>query len=208
MGQAYIALRRPGDARGGWSGLITCGGRTRTPATLWRFPRPHWVACIAMAGDYTRAETLLREALGASNPESDSIGTIRNSLADLLREEGRGAEARELFAESLQQEGVARTQRINAMIGLAEIDLQTGDREASARKWNEVLEMARGDKDEISEAIALRGLGSMWLSAANLARAEPLLRHALSIMESNREAPPECVATTLSMMAAALSRRE
>lgn len=152
------------------------------------------------AGDYARAEVLLREALGVPDPDTNSTGRIRNNLGDLLREQGRITEARQLYLDTLQQEDVSSKQRMNALIGLAEIDRQTGDREASAKKWNEVLAIARGQGDELSEAIASRGLASMWLSAGDLARSEPLLRRSLSIMETNPEATPADLANALSGM--------
>src|SRR6202041_1701806 len=105
------------------------------------------------SGGYARGGALLREGLGVRDPDPESTAKIRYSLADLLREEGRVAEARRLFLETLQQDDVSSKQRLNALMGLAELDRQDNDREAGAKKWNEVLEMARSQHDEISEAI-------------------------------------------------------
>lgn len=200
LGQVYRRLGRPGDARE-W---------LERACDAWRAdpPEGHGMAVAISslgslhrdAGDYTDAEALLREALRIADPDPDSTANIRYSLADLLREEGRGAEARQLFLETFHQDDVSSKQRLNALMGLAEIDRQADDRESSAKKWNEVLEMARSRQDELSEAIASRGLASMWLSAGDLARAEPLLRRSLSMMEANPEASPVDIANALSSM--------
>jgi tetratricopeptide (TPR) repeat protein len=200
VGQAYRKLGRSSDARE-W---------LERACDVWRAGsrEGHGMAVAISslgslhrdAGDYAQAEALLREALGVRDPDPDSTAKIRYSLADLLREEGRVAEAQQLFLETSHQDDVSSKQRLNALMGLAEIDGQADDREAGAKKWNEVLEMSRSQRDELSEAIASRGLASMWLSAGDLARAEPLLRRSLSIMETNPEATPVDLANTLSSM--------
>jgi tetratricopeptide (TPR) repeat protein len=153
------------------------------------------------AGDYARTEALLREALAANNPDRNSADMIRNALGDLVREEGRFREARSLLAETLRQDGAAWQQRVNALTGLADIDRQTAGWTASQREWNEVLSIARAQNDRIAEAIASRGLASMWLSAGNPSRAEPLFRRALSIVESEPAASPDQIASALSGLA-------
>ncbi|MGA2711615.1 MAG: tetratricopeptide repeat protein [Bryobacteraceae bacterium] len=201
LGQAYRLLGRPNDAKE-W---------LRQAYDVWRAD-PHAghntaVAASSLgslfrdAGDYARAEIFLREALGVSNLDPDSAAMVRTVLADLLREQGRVAEARGLFLETVNhREGVLSKNLVNALIGLAEIDGKAGDREASAKEWNEVLAIARSEGDELSEAIASRGLGSMWLTAGDPARAEPLLRRSLSIMESNPGATPLDLANALCSM--------
>jgi tetratricopeptide (TPR) repeat protein len=200
LGQAYRRLGRPSDAKE-WLERACDAWRTG--------PREGHVLAVAIsslgslhrdAGDYARAEALLREALGVRDPDPDSAAKIRYRLADLLREEGRVTEARQLFLETLHQGDVSPKQRLNALMGLAEIDGQADDRESGAKKWSEVLEMARSQQDEVSEAIASRGLALMWLSAGDLSRAEPLLRRALSIMETNPEATPVDLANALCSM--------
>jgi tetratricopeptide (TPR) repeat protein len=161
------------------------------------------------AGDYARAETLLREALAAlrevlpaNNKDLASADMIRNALGDLLREQGRFNEAAVLLSESLHRDGVAWQQRVNALTGLAEIDRQMRDWKASEEKWNEARAIAHAQNDPATEAIATRGLASMWASTGNLARAEPLFRRALSIVESNPATPPDQTASVLSGLAA------
>jgi tetratricopeptide (TPR) repeat protein len=202
LGQTYRLLGRPNDAKEWlrqaydvWRADLHAGHNTAVAASSLG-------SLYRDGGDYAQAEVFLREALGVSNLDPDPAAMIRTVLADLLREQGRVVEARGLFLETAdRREGVLPKNLVNALIGVAEIDAETGDREASAKKWNEVLAIARGEEDELSEAIASRGLGSMWLTAGDLARAEPLLRRSLSIMESNGGATPVDLANALSGMA-------
>jgi tetratricopeptide (TPR) repeat protein len=151
--------------------------------------------------DYPEAERLLREALVSPACDSESKGLIRNNLADLLREEGRSTEAQPLFKESIDTNAVSWKQRFSALIGLADIDRQKGDWEASVNQWNEALEICRRELDAGAEAVALHGLGMTWLQAGETARAEPLLRRSLWIMESNSDMPPEQLASAHSGLA-------
>ena len=153
------------------------------------------------AGDYARAEALWREALAAEHHDLASADMIRNALGDLLREQGRFIEAEALLTESFHHDGNAWQQRVNALTGLADIARQKGDWRSSEEKWNEALAIAHEQNDRNTEAIATRGLASMWVSAGNLARAEPLFRRALSIVESIPEAKPDQRASVLSGLA-------
>ena len=154
-----------------------------------------------IAGDYTSSERLLRESLTFPSCNADSRAMLRNNLADLLREEGRTSEAQTLFKESLSLDAISWQQRVGALIGLADINHQNGDWAASIGQWNEVLEICRREHDERTEAIALRGLGAAWLASGAPARAEPLLRRALRMMEDNPEMPLEEVANAHSSLA-------
>jgi tetratricopeptide (TPR) repeat protein len=149
------------DPRQGFSLAVTAGNL----ADLYR-----------TTGDYRRAERFLREALVSPQCDPESRGLIRNNLADLLREVGRTTEAQSLFKESIDSGSVPWQLRAGALIGLADIDGQKGDWEASIGRWNEVLEICRREKDEKTEAIALRGFAVTWLRSGTAARAEPLLR--------------------------------
>jgi tetratricopeptide (TPR) repeat protein len=143
------------------------------------------------SGDYAGAERVLREG----------AGMLRNNLADLLREEGRSTEARALFEESVRESSDSWRRRVGALIGLADIDRQQGNWEASVDQWNEALEICRREHDEQSEAIALEGLGVTWLQSGTAVRAESLLRRSLRMMENNPDMPPEEVATAHSGLA-------
>jgi tetratricopeptide (TPR) repeat protein len=145
--------------------------------------------------EYPEAERLLREALASPVCDAESKGLLRNNLADLLREEGRSTEAEPLFKESIDLSATPWKQRVGALIGLADIDRQKGDWETSVSRWSEALEICRRERDPRAEAVALRGLGITWLKAGVPARAEPLLRRSLSIMENDTDMPAEQVAS-------------
>jgi tetratricopeptide (TPR) repeat protein len=152
-------------------------------------------------GDYPGSERVLREALVSPSGDAESRAMLLNLLADLLREEGRSSEAQPLFEESIGIGVISWQQRVGALIGLAEIDRQYGEWAASVNRWNEVLEICRRERDEKAEAMALRGLGMTWLDSGAPARAEPLLRRGLRIMENNTDMPPEEVAGAHSSLA-------
>jgi tetratricopeptide (TPR) repeat protein len=151
--------------------------------------------------DYPRAERLLREALVSPSDDADARAILRNNLADLLREEGRSAEAQPLFRESLNLGAISWTQRVGALIGLADIDNQNGEWAASIDQWNRALEICRRERDERAEAIALRGLGKTWLDSGMPARAEPLLRRGVRMMENIADMPLEEVANAHASLA-------
>ncbi len=201
LGQAYRELRQPKEAKE-W---------LEQACEIWRKEPDagHYLAVSASSlgeiyrdtGDYAHAETLLREALAAKTGDLNTADMIRNALGDLLREQGRFSEAAALLSETLHRDGVAWQQRVNALTGLADIDRQTRDWKASEEKWNKALAISHAQNDRTTEAIATRGLASMWVSAGNLARAEPLFRRALSILDSNPEARPDQAASVLSGLA-------
>lgn len=134
--------------------------------------------------DYKTAEGYLREAMTASEKDPVAFASIENALADLLREQGRTDEAKALFTATLAGPGLTPQLRENALLGLADIDRSEGKSEISAREWNSAIDLARSGHDEVSEAIALRGLGETWFDSGSPARAEPLFRKSLSLLES------------------------
>jgi hypothetical protein len=153
------------------------------------------------SGDYWAAERVLREWLGSEPVGSVSRPMVQNTLADLLREEGRPAEARQLFSQIVDAPGAPPQLRLNALIGLADVDLLRGDWKTSVDEGNTALEIARGAADTESEAIVLRGLGRAWLKGGSAARAAPLLRQSLSKLENDAAAPPLQVAESLGALA-------
>jgi tetratricopeptide (TPR) repeat protein len=146
-------------------------------------------------GDYVAAERTLRDASASPCNDARSRILLRNDLADLLREEGRSIEARPLFQQTLDSPDTASPQRVTALIGLADIGRQDRAWEQSIALWNQALDLSRSDHDSGTEAIELRGLASTWLAAGSSARAEPLFRRALKLMESDPVLPPEQIAT-------------
>ena len=79
------------------------------------------------AGDYSKAEAVLRLALGSADRDPDEyVRSLRNGLADLLREEGRFAEARQFYTSVLNAPGVTvytRQQILTRLSGpIADLD--------------------------------------------------------------------------------------
>lgn len=159
------------------------------------------VSSYHRSGDYHAAEASLRDWLAAEPAASPMHLTVQNNLAHLLREEGRNTEARQLFAQTIDSPGVTPDQRLSALIGLADIDEQRGTSKASIDEWNSAVELAHNSGDTTSEADALRGLGHTWLCAGSPARAEPLLRRSLRMVENDTTASPLQVAASLGAMA-------
>jgi tetratricopeptide (TPR) repeat protein len=145
-------------------------------------------------GDYQGAEVVLRGELSSDICDVQTRGFLRNRLADLLREQGRTAEAQTLFRQTLDSRDLTPRERISSLVGLADIDRQQSAWQTSISQWSEALELSRHEKDEAAEAIVLRGLGITWLEAGSPARAEPLLRRSLKLMEANAGVPSEEVA--------------
>ncbi len=152
-------------------------------------------------GDYSSAEQVLREVLESPLSDANSIAYVRDNLADLLREEGRSKDAQQLFRETLSARDVSAREQAAALIGLADIDRQQGAWGSSIEQWNQVLDISRHERDGAMETIALRGLGSTWLQSGSASRAEPLLRHAMKLVESDPSMPPEEVASAHSALA-------
>lgn len=152
-------------------------------------------------GDYSGAERVLRGMPESPRADATSLAFIRNNLADLLREEGKTEEAQQLFRETLNAHDIAAREQAGALIGLADIERQQAAWGSSIDQWNKVLDISRQEHDEAMETIALRGLGSTWLQSGSASRAEPLLRRALKLAESNPDMPPEEVADTHAALA-------
>jgi tetratricopeptide (TPR) repeat protein len=175
-------------------------GEDRTQRIAFKNRQIRLVDSYRDSGDYQAAERVLREWLGSEPAGSASRLMVQNALADLLREEGRREEPRQLFSQIVDAARVTPQLRLSALIGLADVDLLQGDWRTSVDEGNTALEIARGEGDTQSEAIVLRGLGRAWLRAGSAARAEPLLRESLSKLE-NDAAPPLQVAESLGALA-------
>ena len=208
LGQVYQRLDRVKEAKEWLDRARQAFGADPRLGSQLAFTTAALADLYRATGDYPAAERILRETLGSplSEAESrmsdaDSKGLLRNNLADLLREEGRNSEAQPLFKESIAVRAISWKQRVAALIGLADIDRQKGYREASVSQWNEALEICRRERDRRAEAVARRGLGLTWLTSGEAARAEPLLRRSLRIVEDDTDMPPEQVASAHSSLA-------
>jgi len=160
----------------------------------------HRVESLRNAGDYQAAECALREWLASETAGTRTYTMIQDALGDLLREEGRNAEARELFNEVLRSPAATAEYRITALLGLADVDLHLGDFRTSIEEWNSALDLARTEQYAVLQADALRGLGASWLQSGSPARAEPLLRRSVKMLEDDNSAPLE-LAASLSALA-------
>jgi tetratricopeptide (TPR) repeat protein len=134
-------------------------------------------------GEFAEAERTLRTALDASPRERATHAALLNTLASLLQEQGRSAEAREEFEAALRLSPADRENRMYALIGL-------GDTERVKREWqpaiehlNEAITLAKQMRDAGVEAAALRNLGNTYTQMGNFAKAEYLLRRAVAILE-------------------------
>jgi len=161
--------------------------------------RQKQIAEFLKAGDYNSAERSLREGLAEQPANAAGANDLRVALGDLLREEGKNAEAGELFRTALKSPDILWKRRLSATMGLAGIEGQEVSRQAGADRWTEAISIARAHRDEdpTSEADALRGLAVMWLEAGDPSSAEPLLKRSLKILETEPSAAGWQLASTL-----------
>jgi len=151
-------------------------------------------------GDYRGAESVLREGL-KSESDNQRRAAILNSLGDLLREQDRSAEACLLFHEVLDLPGISWRSRFAALMGIADLDRQDRLWVRSASEWNEVIALAVSNGDVVCESYGIRGLGEMWLDQGDYARAEPLLKRALALIEANQSATVDRISVALDSLA-------
>ena len=149
------------------------------------------------SGAYADAERSLRLALVAAARDPESSRTVRTALADLMREEGRGTEARQFYDDVLNASGVTLQQKFDSFCGKADLDGMSGNTELAGGEWAQAIAIAREMKSSRAEADALRGLSTTWLDAGNPGRAEPLLRRSLKMLESDSAAQPWAIASVL-----------
>jgi tetratricopeptide (TPR) repeat protein len=137
-------------------------------------------------GDYQGAERVLRAAIGSQSTPADNRAALMVNLADLLREEARGNEAKALLDEAGHMDGLAPAERVNILMETAELDLEMRLYAESRELWNEIggIGGIGGSEDSSLEAAVDGGLGESWMAEGNLARAEPLLRRSLQLYRS------------------------
>jgi hypothetical protein len=163
--------------------------------------REKQIATFLKTGDYNGAERTLRAGLTDESLDPASAASLQVALGDLLREEGKDAEARELFIVALKNPKIGWTQRLSATMGLAGLDGQHISVQAGLEEWMRAIAIAREHRaeDATKEADALRGLANMWLDSGDPSSAEPLLRRARKILEGDPVAKPWQLAATLGM---------
>ena len=144
---------------------------------------------------YPEAEQTLRLALQQRPREDASQAALLNSLGDLLREEVRLGEARDLFNAALKIGPDAGPIHVDTLIGIADIERSTSDWKNAIDHWNQAIALSGQSADKAAEAIALRGLGKTYCDMGDLSRAEPLLKRALSMFDALPELRGHSAAT-------------
>ncbi len=149
-----------------------------------------------MLGSYKEAEDLLKEAIATPALSGDSRSSLLSEEGDLLREEGRFSEAHTLIEQAKNTPGASAKQMVYSEIALAELDRDTQNWDASVDEWDKATALAHQDGYSGAEAVCQRGLGQTWMDRGNYARAEPLLRAALALFESDTVRDDAQIATT------------
>lgn len=155
--------------------------------------------------EFAGAEQIARKALELQvSPEIEAA--LRNVLGDMLREQGRNEEARLLFRQALALPEISLGRKFDSAIGLADLDRREGSLTVSLEGWKEAARIAQADGSPMREALALRGLGLSWLDSGDTARATPLLRRSLDLIEKDADTPPAQLAAALSCIASVYRR--
>jgi tetratricopeptide (TPR) repeat protein len=139
-------------------------------------------------GEMAAAEQTLQQALESPGITTDHKAALQNLLGDLLRQEDRLEPARSLFSASLALDGVSRLQKIEGLLGIADVNRRSGHWKISADEWNQAADLARAEGIASLEALAQRGLALTWSDAGHPAQAEPLLRRSLAAFERDANA--------------------
>lgn len=157
-------------------------------------------------GQYAESEQLLRQALAkipaaTSSPDASEVRALAMyALGDMLREEGRTAESRTLLSDAARMPGVSWRRTADCAMGLAELDKYERRWGESIDEWNRLGDIGRAHNDPAVAHTATRGLGQTWLERGDAARAEPLLRNALSAFEADRGSTDVQQANTLTSL--------
>jgi tetratricopeptide (TPR) repeat protein len=151
-------------------------------------------------GDYSGAERLLREAMNEPTNDVETKALVMQSLADLLREEGYNSDSLRLFRQASKLPGISWRRQIDSTIGIADLESDLGDWDASVGAWTRAADTAREHRDSFLEAVAVRGLGQTYLEHGDLVRAEPLLKRSLAMLESDSSASKHQVGAALASL--------
>ncbi len=152
-------------------------------------------------GDYRSSEKILRAAIADKTADANAQATLMVNLADLLREEARNEEAGQILIEASNLPGLPRAQEISVLVERAELNREMRLWDASIAAWNQLGEIVTNDHSTQLEAVYTGGLGETWLSAGNVARAEPLLRRSLQLLREDPGTSSSQIAMALALMA-------
>jgi tetratricopeptide (TPR) repeat protein len=148
---------------------------------------------------YAEAEETIRSLLQA-DLKNEHKAALLNTLGDMLGEQSRNREALEAFQSALALTNLSPKRQFETMLGLADIDRNSGNRTAALDKAGRAITLARQLTPE-SEALALRIQGLIWYDAGEFARAEPALRRSLAIFQQQTPTTQRQVAASLSCLA-------
>jgi tetratricopeptide (TPR) repeat protein len=136
-------------------------------------------------GDPAGARTTILQYLSLEGLSVESQSILHNAIGDKLRQEGLYLEARAHFLSTIALSRILPSHRLEAVMGIADLDRQTGRWKESIAGWKDALELARSMGRIEFEVYALEGLGITECEQGNLAQAEPLLRRSLALAEAN-----------------------
>jgi len=122
------------------------------------------------------------------------------NLADLLREEARDSEGLALVSKANQLAGLSTATRTELKIEAAELTRHMGMWNESIEDWNQIGALAESEHSLQLETAFTGGLGETWFDAGNTARAEPLLRRSLKLVQDDPDASAFQVATALAAL--------
>lgn len=152
-------------------------------------------------GDYDNAERGLRAAIADPLATPAERAGMMVSLADILREESRESDARTVLEEASRLPGLPWPRRIDVLVETAELDRESHMWNASLALWNEIGQIQRRENSTRFDGVIAGGLGETWFWSGNLARAEPLLRRSLQLIQNDPTATVAQVATALAVLA-------
>jgi tetratricopeptide (TPR) repeat protein len=200
LGVAFYQSGRDGEARNSLRAALNYW--RQLPDESIRFSQTAGALATVerLLGDYGGAEALLRDSLQMSGTGDSSRSYLMVTLGDILREQGKFAEARPYLQQSLSLAGSSWRPQFNSTLALAELERDTKNWDASEQAWNRAAEVARQHAYKGGEAACIRGLGQTWLDRKNLSRAEPLLKNALALYESEGLRDDGQIAVTLTSL--------
>jgi tetratricopeptide (TPR) repeat protein len=140
-------------------------------------------------GDAAKSQETFEQTLSLYRLLGNRTGeclTLSN-LGSIAMQQGDLTHARALFEEGLRAaEAVGDTQaKFTVLMGLGDLEeTYLGDFVEARQRYQEILHMARQQRDDLKIAIACSGIGSTSLSLGDLATAEPALLEAARLNQT------------------------